>query len=391
MNGRLRRMRVTVVIREHNVCGSSGSAVAQAGRTTPDVDGLERALREVLGQLRHGVARSPAVRMTILLGCHAVRLRRLEGIPLTLTRGALDDFFREGLARLLAVRPDEVVCTFAREENAHLVAAYDRQTLSTLYEVATRLNVAVAMIVPELVALAAMQDNGFVETRDGRWLGRLDVADGAITSTSLRRVATTTSPEVADSPRVLHGVIAATLAHRRRLAALAAPPPLRPPVQVSRRRARAAVTAAASVALLVAAAGPLDALIEHARARREVATLLSAHAGVLERQQELLAMRETITQASQLAVARPSVVRTLAALTQALPDEMSVLHLELDSLGGTVVIVAPRAGEALARFDRVPGIANPAFRGPITRETGFGPPRDRATIAFRLSDSDGAP
>lgn len=392
------RRRVTLVLREHDVLAwaeaagvSSPPVAAQATRPATDVAGLERALDEALANLRRQLAGAPRLMVRVLIGSHAVRTRRVDGIPRTLGRRALNDYVREGLPRLLAVRPEDVSVSVAREGDGVLVAAYDLHALSALYECATRLGFQVDAVVPELVAAASHVMDGIVEARDGRWLGRIDVAGGAIARMGTCRVTepVSTGSARADEPRDPARVVSRRQRHR--LAALAAPRPQATAIPISRSRARFAASAVVIAALLLVAAGPLRAVREREAGRRALAALVSEHAGLLDRQRELLALRETMTEASRLANSRPSVLGTVATFAQLLPDEMSLLHLELDTLGGSVVVLAPRAGAALARFDGAAGIASPTFSGPITRETVLGRPLDRATIAFRFPHTGTAP
>jgi hypothetical protein len=82
---------------------------------------------------------------------------------------------------------------------------------------------------------------------------------------------------------------------------------------------------------------------------------------------------------------RPDPLALLAAVTAALGDS---IHLAAWRLGPDGVVrlagYAPVAGRALAALERVPGLAQPRFEGPVTRETvaGVGE-RDRFAIVAR--------
>jgi hypothetical protein len=75
----------------------------------------------------------------------------------------------------------------------------------------------------------------------------------------------------------------------------------------------------------------------------------------------------------------------MAALARSLPDGAALLALHVDSAGGSVVALTPRAGALLARLETVPGLAGPEITGPVTRETAGGHEIERVTVRFRWS------
>ena len=71
------------------------------------------------------------------------------------------------------------------------------------------------------------------------------------------------------------------------------------------------------------------------------------------------------------------------ALAHALPDGAALLALHVDSSGGSVVALAPRAAALLTRLEQVPHLAALEIVGPVTRETDSGHAVERVTIRFR--------
>jgi hypothetical protein len=71
------------------------------------------------------------------------------------------------------------------------------------------------------------------------------------------------------------------------------------------------------------------------------------------------------------------------ALARALPDGAALLALHVDSSGGSVVALAPRAAALLTRLEQVPHLAALEIVGPVTLETGSGHAVERVTIRFR--------
>jgi hypothetical protein len=82
---------------------------------------------------------------------------------------------------------------------------------------------------------------------------------------------------------------------------------------------------------------------------------------------------------------RRPVTVLMAALAKALPDGAALLALHVDSVGGSIVAFAPRAGALLTRLETVPGLAAPEITGPVTRETALGHEVERVTVRFRWS------
>lgn len=80
---------------------------------------------------------------------------------------------------------------------------------------------------------------------------------------------------------------------------------------------------------------------------------------------------------------RRPVTALMAALAKALPDGAAVLAFHVDSAGGSVVALTPRAGALLTRLEMVPGLAAPEITGPVTRETAGGHDVERVTVRFR--------
>jgi hypothetical protein len=79
---------------------------------------------------------------------------------------------------------------------------------------------------------------------------------------------------------------------------------------------------------------------------------------------------------------RPMTV-LMSQLAYVLPDNSALLALHVDSAGGSVVALTPRAGALLTRLERVPGLAAPEITGPVTRETARGHDVERVTVRFR--------
>lgn len=76
----------------------------------------------------------------------------------------------------------------------------------------------------------------------------------------------------------------------------------------------------------------------------------------------------------------------LAELTRALPDSCIINQLQVvDSTGGNVVAMAPRAAGIVDALERVPIIAAPTIAGPVASETLGGRSLERVSVSFRYA------
>ena len=95
-------------------------------------------------------------------------------------------------------------------------------------------------------------------------------------------------------------------------------------------------------------------------------------------------MSEALAQVATFDASRRSVTLILAQLERALPENAALVTVRLDTAGGTMVILAPRAAAALAALDSVPAVVAPVIIGPVTKEMAGTRELERATIQFRL-------
>jgi hypothetical protein len=75
----------------------------------------------------------------------------------------------------------------------------------------------------------------------------------------------------------------------------------------------------------------------------------------------------------------------LRDLSNALPTGAALLTVHMDSLGGSIVAIAPRAGAVVTPLDHISWLASPEIVGPVTREHAGGHDVERVTVRFRWS------
>jgi hypothetical protein len=99
---------------------------------------------------------------------------------------------------------------------------------------------------------------------------------------------------------------------------------------------------------------------------------------------ELRRVTAALDEVAAFDASRRPATTLLAELTRALPDGAAMVALRIDSAGGSLVAVAPRAPAVLMPLERVPGIRAPEIVGPVTREVLGGREVERVTVRFAL-------
>jgi Tfp pilus assembly protein PilN len=149
-------------------------------------------------------------------------------------------------------------------------------------------------------------------------------------------------------------------------------------------RQRTWLWAGLTVASLVAAAWAPGALAvrraDHARAR--LATLAPRQRELRQVQTSLAGATTTLNSIAAFESSRRSATLLLAELALGLPDSTAVTTLRVDSLGGTLTLLAPRAASALEAVSALPLMARVQMNGAVTREMAGGVELERASLRF---------
>jgi hypothetical protein len=253
-----------------------------------------------------------------------------------------------------------------------------------------------------LSAAVAGTGDARVEWRDGPVRAELNVAAGRLTST--RRLPAFASDAAGPSePPVLVPALAGvgeqawSYADAYGAAVLARDEPValrlggEAPLggSVSGRRLTLA-SVACLLAATAAVAAPGVASLRTARiAERELAALGPAQRALAADELELRRVDAALSEIGAFVEARRSPTLFLDRLAEVLPEDVSLVSVRVDSAGGHVVALAPRAASVLAALDSVPDIAALEIVGPVTKEVvGSGTATsgwsgERVTIRFR--------
>jgi hypothetical protein len=98
---------------------------------------------------------------------------------------------------------------------------------------------------------------------------------------------------------------------------------------------------------------------------------------------EIGPLTAALDQVAALEARRQSPTLFLGALARALPRGSALVEVRVDSAGGNLVAVAPRAAALLPALERIAGAAPLEIAGPVTREHVAGQTLERMTVRFR--------
>ncbi|HEU4722065.1 MAG TPA: hypothetical protein VFS59_11940 [Gemmatimonadaceae bacterium] len=112
-------------------------------------------------------------------------------------------------------------------------------------------------------------------------------------------------------------------------------------------------------------------------------------ASLARRQEELRLVQATLGTSSaalntiaSFEASRRSATLLLAELAMTLPDSTAITTLRVDSVGGTLTLLAPRAAAALEAVSALPLVARVQLAGAVTREVTGGVELERASLRF---------
>jgi hypothetical protein len=318
----------------------------------------------------------------------------LHGLPSTIDLELLAAVVRESADHFFTGATDVVPGVVHRSGEDVTGAGFDRRLLEAMSGAAHEHGLSVACVVPTAATLPLAFRPGPLKWRDGD-VEMSFMRDGQLFGDV--RWDVSAEDEEGASGEALPALHAAGADHRRFADAFAATRVMAPvssrflsaPLAskgtqtVSRGRATVAVIACA-VALLIVVLAPLFSAMRAERTSlHEIAQVRGRLAAVMEIDQELARVTQSLKAISDLRARRRSALIFLGQLVHGLPAGSAAVTLRLDSLGGTLTVLGPRADDIVARLDSVPGIGTPEIVGPVTRENVGGQVLDRIMVRFR--------
>ena len=352
--------------------------------TEAEAASLARAVTSVLEELLPRMRRSSAI---VALGPRWIQTRQLRRLPPVrdarelrqLVASNAGTFFLKNGSPLITSAP------VIEPEGSCWVAAVERPVLEVIVDACARRGVVVRRCLPAVATIGLATSDESVLWQDGG--ETLHVAfDAARRLTSVRRLPRRDMEAGSSAPNL--DVLGALRA--RRSSPLDVRVPRKPRQTDSAPLWRLAV---AVVSLAAALAGCWLAPVVRGSREARVARAALANAGQLTREAaamrgELRQLHATLGAISTFSRDRFSATALLGALTTALPDSASLLDLRADSVGVTIVALAPRVASLPAVLSEVSGIEGVTIVGAVTSETVGAEKLERATLAFRWRERE---
>lgn len=334
----------------------------------------------------------------VALGAPFARVKALVGLPplkqhrlLAQTVGEnLERFFLRGTGPLLAggVRIDS--------DGRVLGSAFDESAVEAVCTACSSRGLNVKAVVPALAVVPAAASRESIDWEDGALAVRLTIHRHQLVATQQmatgERMVPPTSdidprltPLGTDAPRYLAAFGAAVRMNAEPLGMVPGERDRSTNGGVSRWR-----LAVAAFVLLFSSAGavaaPVLASAKSSReARVEIASLASPRSTALALNRQIAEKTGALERITTFEATRRSTVGLLADITRLLPPEAALVAFRIDSVSGTLVALAPRAGAMISRLEKSPFIVAPEMLGPLTREVAGGREYERVTIRFRLA------
>lgn len=338
--------------------------------------------------------------VVVALGASYSQVKRLTGLPPTLSRDEASRLVRENAASFF-LAPSRVATTAVQRapDGSVWSSALDAGTIDEVRDALRAINFTARTFVADVVALACILSSGEHRARDGEVVTEFATADGAMTrcrrsyrpdpvgaDDPLERLPASLRRLGQDAPRYLAAFAAASLRPGHTLAWR--PPP--DPRRAARRRrvetVAASIAFAASVIAAAAAPGLRAARDAERWTRRSALAAANRHESATI-DADLRRVTSALDRLDRFQASRGGVPRLLGDLALALPESTALLSLHVDTLEIDFAVLTPHAAEVTPRLSDVEGIASPRTAGSIVRDAAAGGTLERATIRARRREA----
>ena len=276
-------------------------------------------------------------------------------------------------------------------------AAYEGPVLDAITSGCRAAGVRLAGIVPSVFIAPLAMNGETIVIRDGQVVAEVVVESGELRQVH-RRLGTADDPSRA-APTAVTARLANLGEQSARFAeaygaAIASPSAWTLRSTIAEGHARSAIprwrsaiaVAAACAGIGFAIVAPwLGARLKATRAEHALAALAGEQATAMDVRQRVEQVTLALDEVARFSEDRRSPLALLAALTAALPAASAIVTLKVDSAGGTIVALAPRAALIVTQLERVEAIVAPEIIGPVSREVVAGRELERVTVRFRLA------
>lgn len=315
-----------------------------------EFDGAEEAMTALLMRLPRARGTTRAPRVIVALARECVQCKPLFAFPPVRDRLTGSALVREGATRFFRRTADDLITSAVEhhDDRGAMAAAFEAPMVRGIRQACARAGVRLHAIVPTetLPAGAECPPSVSEEWQRAAW--------------NATSVLSQRGP-IAFNALTGHGT----------------------PDDDSPAHLRAAIVSAAIAILLLLAAPPASARIIAARAARAHATLRAREASAIVTSLELVKVSEAISEISAHAASRRSVLGLLADISATLPPGAAITQLQLDSVAGTLAVLAPSADGLVKELSASPLLGAPAVVGPVTRERAGAGEVDRLIVRFR--------
>lgn len=345
---------------------------------------LASAPRRVLRGAMLGLTRPVAI---AAVGAGAAQLRRLSELPPFTDARLVARAVREGSGRFFLRNGVPLVTTSVQlvEPGSAWAGAVDEPVLAALAAACQRAGLRLRAVVPAPVAIARAVADGEIAWHDGATTMRVTAVGGRVTYVRRVPVRRDAAPVVALGTADLAfpevGSLASLGTDGRRYAdaygaailPLSEPLATRPSGTTAERAVprwrRVLAWSVAGLALVAAVAAPGVSARWHARQAERALLLLGPTTRAMALTERALATTDDGLRAhAAFDARRRSAIGLLEQLTQVLPEGAALVALRMDSVGGTLMALTPRAGALVAALDTLPLLAAVEVLGPVTRE-----------------------
>lgn len=336
------------------------------------------------------------LRVAVAIGPHAAQLKRIAGLPPVDDAAILAAVVRENAGTFFLQNGATLAVTGIRRAEPGTVwaGAIEATYIACVRQACRKLRLKLCSIAPAAVVLPLSVRSESFQWSDGPVT--VDVACEGARLASVRRVSAGAGKGVAppEPPPALQplGERAAWFADAYGAAIAPGGDPLtlgpKGDVPWERRRLRRRLLPPALLACAAAVALLLSPLYPQTLARRAESSLRALQASDAWRlTNEVLPQLERATvvlaELEQFAAARPQRTRLLADLATALPAQTALVRFEIADDVARVMVLGPRAQEAIAAVEKIPGITAVTLSGAVARQHVAGSELERIGLTFQ--------
>ncbi len=376
----------------------AGSVAWAAEVEVDSPDRMADAVAELLSAVPFRRMRRPPVALAIGPACAQTRV--IGGLPPLKDVRVLSRMVREGSGRFFLRNGIPLLTSGVRviEPGRVWAAAFDEPVVDAVLAGCRATRFRVRGVAPSVAVLGAALEGDCIVWADGPVHAEVEFANGDIVA--VRRWPQPTEEGVEPlRPREALAKLGDRAwrfadAYGAAVCAADLPLALRPgravagPAVAPHWRLAAAATAAAAAAAAALTGPGLVAQRSARESAARLAELAEARNAAIVAEAQLERFNTVLDEVAAFDAERRSITLLLAEITRALPDGNALVAFRVDSAGGTVVAVSPRAAGVVAALEKVPGIASPRIVGPVTRERVGARELERITVRFLLAGGD---